>query len=99
MTHKEVDSSYNIKSVFEKQPSQLSNWFEYTLKKRKFTWVQELFRVKALSHITSAEENLTELSCKNTLKTKNLNLSIFAFHRYKLLIYIAIFSVGKQIPD
>jgi hypothetical protein len=54
--------------------SQLITWFEKYFQNYnidKFAWIQDPFNVTSPSEcIAAEEENLIELSCHNTLKTK-----------------------------
>ncbi|XP_076330043.1 protein FAM200B-like [Tachypleus tridentatus] len=70
---KTVDLIHGIKSVCEEHLTLISDWFVnyFTENVEKFTWIQDPFKANAPSEFTSAEEeNLIELFCDNTSKTK-----------------------------
>ena len=72
-----------MKSIFEEHLSQLITWFEKIFQKDnidKFAWIQDPVNASAPSEFTAAEEeNLIELSCDNTLKTKFSSMELTEF--------------------
>ncbi|XP_067136877.1 uncharacterized protein [Centruroides vittatus] len=90
LTSNGVDFSRIMKSIFEEYLSQLITWFEKYFQNDnidKFAWIQD---ASAPSAFTAAEEeNLIELSCDNTLKTKFSSMELTEFwisvkHEYPL---------------
>lgn len=69
----EIDFSRKI-YVFVKHPSHFIKWFEIGFQEYcidKLPWIQDPSRAKATSDFASVEdENLTELSCDSTLKSR-----------------------------
>ena len=72
-----------MKSIFEEHLSQLITWFEKYFQNDnidKFALIQDPFNANAPSEFTAAEEeNLIELSCENTLKTKFSSMELTEF--------------------
>ena len=83
LTSNGVDFSRGMKSIFEEHLSQLITWFEKYFQNDnidKFAWIQDPFNASAPSEFTAAEEeNLIELSCDNTLKTKFSSMELTEF--------------------
>jgi hypothetical protein len=81
LTSNGVDFSQGMKSIFEEHLSQLIIWLEKYFQNDNidiFAWIQDPFY--APSEFTAAEqENLIELSCNNTLKTKFSTMELTEF--------------------
>lgn len=83
LTSNGVDLSRNMKSNFEEHLAQLILCFEKYFQNdniNKFAWIQDPFNATAPSEFAAAEEeNLIELSCDNTLKTKFGSMELTEF--------------------
>jgi hypothetical protein len=82
VTSSEVDLTHELKFVFEEHLTHLNEWSEkyFPEDMEKFAWIQDPFMAKAPSDFTSAEEeNLFELFCDKSLKTKLCSMEVTEF--------------------
>ncbi|XP_075455233.1 protein FAM200A-like [Ascaphus truei] len=96
----EVDFS---KSVFEDHLSQVIKWFEKYFQEEddidKFAWIQDPFKAQPPPEFTCLEEeNLIELSCDNTLKTKFGRMDITEFWLSVKDEYLLLSGKAQRIP-
>jgi len=82
VTSTEVDLTHELKFVFEEHLTHLNEWSEkyFPEDTEKFAWIQDAFMTKAPSKFTSLEEeNLFELFCDKSLKTKLCSMEVTEF--------------------